>query len=72
MPEVGEVAILPGTNSFTKSPTGRGLHLLRSHLNGRVQRAVVNGTRAPGSAISMSVPKGSILGPFQFFDFINE
>ena len=51
---------------------GSALNLLKSYLDGRIQRVDVNGQRSPGSLVSMGVPQGSILGPFLFLIYIND
>ena len=51
---------------------GQLLSLLKSFLNDRHQRVVLNGQCSKWSSISAGVPQGSILGPLLFLIYIND
>lgn len=46
---------------------GRHLGHVKSNLSDRLQRLDINGTWSSGSAISIGVPQGSIVGIFLVF-----
>ena len=45
---------------------------IRSFLEGRTQRVVVDGETSDAAAVKSGVPQGSVLGPLLFLIYINE
>lgn len=52
--------------------THDSLEMMKSYLEGRVQKVNVNGALSAGGTVNIGVPQGSILGPFLFLVYIND
>ena len=48
------------------------IYFFQSYLSNRSQYVCVNGKLSAVDTIQTGVPQGSILGPFQFYIFIND
>ena len=55
------------SNLLQNGVIGQAHSLIKSYLNGRTQKVVIDGSYSEYKSIETGVPQGSILGPLLFF-----